>query len=260
MVLANLPVEAVETSLEEAKSAGAMALFGEKYGERVRMVSMGDFSRELCGGTHVRSTGEVGLFKLLSESGIGAGLRRIEAVTGAGTLGHLRSREAALEEAAAALKTQIDDVPAKVKDLLKQLKEREREIEALQGKLAKSELDGLFANAIHVDGVRIIAGRAPVNDMDSLRSMADLVRDKLGSGVVVLGAASGEKVNFVAMVTKDLIPRGLHAGNIIREVAAAAGGGGGGRPDMAQAGGKDPTKLDAALARVEHVVRGQLGR
>lgn len=252
-ILAALPVQAVETSLSEAKARGAMALFGEKYGDVVRMVSMGDFSLELCGGTHVHSTGEIGFCKIISEGGIGSGLRRIEAVTGQGAVLMAKEDSRMLTEIAAWLKTGKGQVAAKVEQLLNSLKEQERELQSLQQKLARYEVGGLLDQVKEVKGVKVLAAKVQVPDMDSLRAMLDMLRDKLGSGVVVLGSASDDKVNFVAAVSKDLTGR-IHAGNLVKEVAKVAGGGGGGRPDMAQAGGRNIQKLDAALAQTFETV------
>jgi alanyl-tRNA synthetase len=263
-ILDHLPVVATEMSLEEARAAGAVALFGEKYGERVRVISMrgpsGDFSIELCGGVHLRGTSEVGLFKILSEGSVGAGLRRIEAVTGLNSLHHVREVESTLEAVASDLRAGVADVPARVRDLLADLKARDRELESLRAKLSRHAAEDLLADAREVGGARIVAGRVVAPTMDLLRAAADAVKARLGSGVIILGSvtADGDKVNLVAMVTADLVGRGVHAGDIIKETARAAGGGGGGRPDMAQAGGKEPLKLDEALARGRAVAEAQL--
>lgn len=253
-VLAGLPVEAVETSLEEARARGALALFGEKYGERVRVVTIGDGSMELCGGTHLRNTAEAGLFKLRGEASVGSGLRRVEAVTGAGVLEHVRETEATLAAAAQNLRASAAEVPGRVAELLEELKAKDKELEALARKLSRSGLEELLATAAVVDGARLVAGRVEAKDMDALRAAADSARDRLGSGVVVLGAVTGDKANLVAMVTSDLVEQGFHAGHIIREVAKAAGGSGGGRPEMAQAGAKDAASLDRALAQAGEIV------
>lgn len=258
MILANLDVHAFETSLDEAKALGATALFGEKYGEKVRVVKMGDYSMELCGGTHLRSTGEAGLFKILSESGIGAGLRRIEAVTGEGTLRYIAEQEARLKDIARLVKSSPAEVVKRVENIVDNLREKEKELEQLQARLAREESQNLMDKVKEVAGVKVLAVSTGAPDMDALRHMGDVLRDKLGSGIVVLGATLGDKVNFVAMVTKDLVAKGAHAGNIIKEVARVAGGGGGGRPDMAQAGGKDPAKLEAALQKAYEVIEQQL--
>lgn len=259
-ILADLEVEAEETTLEEARQRRVIALFGEKYGDRVRVVSMGNFSLELCGGTHVRRTGEIGLLKIISEIGIGSGLRRLEAVTGAGFLEYLRQREELIERSAEALKTKDSELPGRIAELLAANKALTRELEQERSKSAKAAASDLLSTAVEVAGAKVLAARVEVADMDGLRSMGDLLRDKLGSGIVVLGAVSGDKVNLVAMVTPDLVKRGGHAGNLIKEVAGRVGGGGGGRPDMAQAGGREPEKLAEALAAVAELVSAQLGR
>jgi alanyl-tRNA synthetase len=256
-VLKNMSVEATEMSLDEAKLGGATALFGEKYGEIVRVVRMGTFSKELCGGTHVKSTGEIGLIKILSEGGIGAGLRRIEAVAGLEALAYLRSLDDQVTEVAQTLKAQPTDVGKRVNSLVAQVKELEREISHLQAKLGKNEAEGLLNRVIEIDGISVIAAQVQVSDMEGLRQMADLLKGKLKSGVIVLGAVSEGKVNFVTTVTPTGLS-GLHAGQIIKEVAKITGGSGGGRPDMAQAGGKDPSKVGEAIDRVPTIIRGFL--
>jgi len=256
-IMASLPVAAAETTLEKAKSMGAAALFGEKYGKVVRMVSMGDFSRELCGGTHVSSTGEIGFFKILSEGGIGSGLRRIEAATGRNAISLAKEDSQTAAQASSLLKTTKSHLVEKVEQLLESLKDREREIQQMQQKLARNQVTELLEKAVDISGIHVLAAKVQAPDMDALRSMTDLLRDKLGSGVIVLGSVAEDKVQFVAAVSKDLIPK-LHAGNIIKEVAKITGGGGGGRPDMAQAGGKDPDKLDEAIAQVSKVVNFSL--
>ncbi|MHB9144426.1 MAG: alanine--tRNA ligase [Symbiobacteriia bacterium] len=256
--LENLAVTTTETSLEEARKLGAMALFGEKYGSRVRLVRAEDFSMELCGGIHVGATAEIGAFKIVSESGIGSGLRRIEAVTGGGSVALLKSQEDTLEEVAGTLKTRPEDLLSRVQELVRQLKDQEKELAALQGKMAHGAADELLDAAVEVGGARVIVGQAPVADMDGLRSLADLLLDRAGSGIVVLGTGAGDKVSLVVKVSADLVTRGLHAGKLIKEVAAVTGGSGGGRPDMAQAGGKDPAKLGEALERARELVKSQL--
>ncbi len=259
-VLAGLAVETFETSLEEARRMGAMALFGEKYGERVRVVRMGEFSIELCGGTHLDNTSRVGLFKIVSQESVGAGVRRVEAVTGTGALEYVWRREEALERAAAGLRASPEGLPAAVEEMAARLRAREKEVAALQLRLAEERGEALLASARDLNGVRVVAGEVPVTDMNALRQLGDRLRDRLGSGVVILGArANGKEAGllFVTMVTKDLVARGLHAGRIVSEVARVAGGGGGGRPDMAQAGGKDPTRLAEALEAGVSAVRAQ---
>lgn len=257
-ILANLPVTAFETGYDEARQMGAIALFGEKYGDQVRVVKMGEFSTELCGGTHVESTGLIGSFKLLSEGGVGAGLRRIEAITGIAALNYYKEQSEILNQLTGLLKTPTQQLLGKIQSLTQELKEKDREIEKLKQKMALYQIDELVQQAQKVDDVTVLATKVQASDMEGLRTMADLLRQKLGSGVVVLGAAGEDKVNFVAAVTKDLLDRKLHAGLLVKEVAKVALGGGGGRPDMAQAGGKDPAKLDEALAKAYEVVKSQL--
>ncbi|KQL48871.1 alanine--tRNA ligase [Brevibacillus choshinensis] len=254
----NLTVEISNKALAEAKAMGAMALFGEKYGDVVRVVKVGDYSLELCGGCHVSNTAEIGLFKLVSESGIGAGTRRIEAVTGRGAYQFLNQQFATLKEVAHALKAPvIAEAPARVEGLQQQLKEAQRENESLRAKLGNIEAASLTDQLQQVDGMNVLAARVSAVDMDNLRGMVDELKNKLGSAVIVLGAVDGDKVNLVAGVTKDLMDQGVHAGKIIKEVATRCGGGGGGRPDMAQAGGKDPSKLQEALDAVAEFVKSQ---
>ena len=246
-ILNNDSVNVIETTQEIAKDMGAMALFGEKYGDVVRVVMVNDFSKELCGGTHVNTTAEIGLFRIIAEGGIGSGLRRIEAVTGYGAIEYVNSRERLLSEAASVLKTRPDELSVRAESIMGRVKELEKEVEKLLDKVAQSAVDELLAGKQDIKGIQVVAGRVEAADMDGLRNIADLVRDKLVSGVVILGAVTGDKVNFVAMATKDAITKGVHAGNAVKEAAKVAGGGGGGRPDMAQAGGKVPEKLESAL-------------
>jgi len=254
----NVEVETMFKSLTEAKEMGAMALFGEKYGDTVRVVKVGEYSLELCGGCHVKNTSEIGLFKIVSESGIGAGTRRIEAVTGQGAYQYLNHQIELLKNTAQQLKTNVNEVPQRVEGLQGQLKELQRENESLRAKLGNIEASTLTSQVQEIDGVSVIAAKVSAPDMDNLRAIVDDLKQKLGSGIVVLGAVSGEKVNIVAGVTKDLISKGYHAGQLVKEVATRCGGGGGGRPDMAQAGGKDPAKLDSALASVPEMIKSVL--
>ncbi|WP_290754934.1 MULTISPECIES: alanine--tRNA ligase [unclassified Exiguobacterium] len=254
-IWASLPVDIEEMNIADAKAKGAMALFGEKYGETVRVVSAGTYSIELCGGIHVGNTAEIGLFKIVSESGIGAGTRRIEAVTGAGAYRVMNQHLETLEQAAAVLKTKTTEVPVRIEALQQQLRETERANELLQAKLANIEAASLKDDVEEINGVRVLAKRVDVSDMDALRGMMDELKSSLGSAIIVLGSAQGEKVNLVASVSKDLIDQGYHAGKLIKEVATRCGGGGGGRPDMAQAGGKDASKLEEALAYASQYVQ-----
>ncbi len=254
-IWASLPVDIEEMNIADAKAKGAMALFGEKYGETVRVVSAGTYSIELCGGIHVGNTAEIGLFKIVSESGIGAGTRRIEAVTGAGAYRVMNQHLETLEQAAAVLKTKTTEVPVRIEALQQQLRETERANESLQAKLANIEAASLKDDVEEINGVRVLAKRVDVSDMDALRGMMDELKSSLGSAIIVLGSAQGEKVNLVASVSKDLIDQGYHAGKLIKEVATRCGGGGGGRPDMAQAGGKDASKLEEALSYASQYVQ-----
>ncbi|KUO58769.1 MAG: alanine--tRNA ligase [Gracilibacter sp. BRH_c7a] len=259
LVLANLPVQAEEMAMEQARKKGAIALFGEKYGNTVRVVEMGDYSMELCGGTHVSSTGEIGLIKIISEGGIGAGLRRIEAVAGIEVLTYLRDIENQLGEITLTLKAQPQETVKKVHSMVNQVKDLERDVQQLTAKLSKNEADSLLDKVQDIQGVKVLAAKVQAQDMDTLRQTADLLRDKLANGVIVLGAAAEGKVNLVAVVHPTGLSN-LHAGKIIKEVAAITGGGGGGRPDMAQAGGKDPAKLGEALDKVPAIIKAMLGK
>ncbi|MCK9905382.1 DHHA1 domain-containing protein, partial [Frankia sp. Cpl3] len=258
-VWANLAVATMRKPIAEAKAMGAMALFGEKYGDVVRVVKVGDYSLELCGGCHVNNTAEIGLFKLVSESGIGAGTRRIEAVTGRGAYQYLNQQLSTLREVAQSIKAPLlQETPARVEAVLQHVKELQRENESLRAKLGNIEAASLTDQLKQVNGVNLLAARVSATDMDNLRGMMDELKNKLGSAIIVLGSAEGDKVNLVAGVTKDLMDQGYHAGKIIKEVAARCGGGGGGRPDMAQAGGKDASKLQEALALVTELVQNQV--
>ncbi|WP_110926979.1 alanine--tRNA ligase [Bacillus massiliglaciei] len=251
----SLQVDIDYKGIDEAKAMGAMALFGEKYGKIVRVVQIGDYSIELCGGVHVPNTAVIGLFKIVSESGIGAGTRRIEAVTGAGAYKLMADQIGLLKEAAAKLKTNIKDVPSRVDAVLAETKELHRVNESLAAKLSNIEAGSLVSQVKEINGVQVLAAKVQASDMNNLRAMADDLKQKLDSAIIVLGAPQDGKVNLIAGVTKDYIDRGFHAGKLIKEVATRCGGGGGGRPDMAQAGGKDPAKLEEALQFVEEYVQ-----
>ncbi|UYO34575.1 alanine--tRNA ligase [Bacillus zhangzhouensis] len=244
--------------IAEAKEMGAMALFGEKYGDIVRVVQVGDYSIELCGGCHVQNTAEIGLFKISSESGIGAGTRRIEAVTGKGAYEELNDQLAILEQAASELKSNTKDVPKRIASLQADLKEVQRENESLLAKLSQAEAGSILEKVTEVGGVKVLTEKVNAKDMNHLRTMVDDLKAKLGSAVIVLGAVQNGKVNISAGVTKDVIEKGLHAGKLVKQAAEICGGGGGGRPDMAQAGGKQPEKLEEALATVEESVKSVL--
>ncbi|MEK8131457.1 alanine--tRNA ligase [Paenibacillus filicis] len=253
----NIAVNIDLKPIAEAKALGAMALFGEKYGDIVRVVRVGDYSLELCGGCHVGSTGQIGLFKIISESGIGSGVRRIEAATGRGAYQYLDDQLQLLRDAAALLKSNIQDVPKRVEGLFAQLKEQARENESLKAKLSSVEAGSLTTQVKTVGGITLLAAEVSAGDMETLRNIVDQMKQKLGSAVIVLGAAAEGKVNLVAAVTPDLVSQGYHAGKLIKEVATACGGSGGGRPDMAQAGGKDASKLSEALSGVEALIESK---
>jgi alanyl-tRNA synthetase len=246
-IRANVEVTSEEMSYDDALKAGALAFFGDKYGDRVRVVRMGEFSTELCGGTHVRRTGDIGVVKIEGESGVAAGVRRLEAATGAGALAEIRKHETLLGEIASLLKAGEQDARGKLEKLLAQSRELERRVQELQGRLAGGATKDVMADAKQVNGITVLATKVDGLDDKGLRDMADKLRDRIKSGVVVLAASQGEKVMLLAVVTKDLVGK-YHAGNIIKQLAPIVGGGGGGRPDFAQAGGKDPTKLDDAVA------------
>ncbi|MBL0389308.1 alanine--tRNA ligase [Tumebacillus sp. ITR2] len=252
-------VEINEMGIDEAKALGAMALFGEKYGDVVRVVKAGDYSTELCGGCHVRSTGEIGLFKIVSEASIAAGVRRLEGVTGKGAYEFVVERDRLLADVAGKLKSNINDIPMRVDILQSNVKDLGKEIESLKGKLAAGEVKNLIEQLREVGGVPFLAAKLDGVDMDGLRAIAEDLKARLDSGVVVLGAAQGtDKVNFVVAVTKDLNGKGIQAGKLVKEVAAVTGGGGGGRPDLAQAGGKDVSKLQEALDKAADLLAGML--
>jgi alanyl-tRNA synthetase len=243
-----------ESSYEDALRHGALAFFGDKYGDRVRVVKIGDFSTELCGGTHVHRSGEIGVFKLPFESGVAAGVRRVEAFTGEGALDLIRSYEQKLKEIGNLVRGSADDAVEKVKKLLDRQKELEREIEKLRGQFEKDQIPELLTKKQSVDGANILVSQVDGVDAKQLRDIVDQLKEKLGSSVVVLASASDSNVNLVAFVSPDLTRR-YHAGNIIKELARIVGGGGGGRPDFAQAGGKEPAKIAAALKRAEELIR-----
>lgn len=257
-ILEDLMVNTSEMPLEEAKKIGAVALFGEKYGSLVRVVKAGDYSAELCGGTHLKHTSQAGLIKILGESGVAAGVRRIEALTGRNAIEYFNEKEEQFHEVADAVKAAPKDALRKVETITAELKAALKEIEHLKGKLVSSSFDDVLAKAVDINGIKVVTARFDQLDMEALRNTCETLRSKLGSGIVVLASAFGDKVSLVAMATKDAVERKIHCGNIIREAAKAAGGGGGGRPDMAQAGGKDVEKIDEALNCALEAVKSQL--
>ncbi|MYL33372.1 alanine--tRNA ligase [Pontibacillus yanchengensis] len=244
----SIPVAIDYHSLDEAKEMGAMALFGEKYGDTVRVVKMNDYSVELCGGCHVMNTAEVGLFKIVSESGIGAGTRRIEAVTGKGAYQFMNGKQQILHQAADLLKTKPENVPERIEGLYQEMKDIQRAKDSYAAKLANMEASSILDQFEEVEGVHLLAKQVDVSDMNALRNMVDDVKQKMTSGIIILSAVNDGKVQLAAGVSKDLIEQGYHAGNLIKEVATRCGGGGGGRPDMAQAGGKNPEQVEEALS------------
>ncbi len=259
-ILDNLPVRTRETPLEEARQMGAMMLFGEKYGDIVRVVQIQDFSLEFCGGTHLSQTAQAGLFKIVGESSTQAGVRRIEAVTGKAALMRTLDQERLLQDIAGTLKTNVTGTLASVERLQSDLRERERELNALHKAAAGGMVDAIIAAAQTHNGVTIIRQTLADNaDADTLRTLADDVLNRIKSGVVILGSAPGGKVALAVKASKDMVAKGVHAGSIVREAAKAAGGGGGGRPDFAQAGGKDPAKLGDALALAERLALEMAG-
>ncbi len=257
-IAAALPVRTDIMSLNDAKKTGAMALFDEKYGEEVRVVSMGDFSKELCGGTHVKNTADITTFKILSESGIASGVRRIEALTGGNVFAYYKNVEKELDEAAKLLKTAPFGVPEKITALQGELKALGSENESLKSRLAKDALGDVMDQVCEVKGVKLLAAKMEGVDMNGLRELADELREKLGEGVVVLASFNEGKVSLVAAATDGAVKKGAHAGNLIKGIAGLVGGGGGGRPNMAQAGGKNPEGIEAALSKAKELLEGQL--
>ena len=252
-----LDVSTEVLSIEDAKKTGAKALFGEKYGDTVRVVSMGEFSKEFCGGTHVKNTADIKAFKILSESGIAAGTRRIEAITGDNVLSYYAEVEKTLNEAAKAAKCSTADLTDKITKMLAEIKALNSEIESLKSKAAKESLGNVENDIKEVNGVKVIATKVSGVDMNGLRDLGDQLKTKIESGVVVIASETDGKVNLIAMVTDDAIKKGAHAGNLIKEISGLVGGGGGGRPNMAQAGGKNPAGIDECLVKAVSVIESQ---
>ena len=247
-------VETKLMSLEEAKESGAMALFDDKYGDKVRVVCVGEFSKELCGGTHVFNSGEIGLFKVIGESGVAAGVRRIEALTGFNAIKYVEDKQKLLNEACHTLKCSEKDIITRISAQGAEIKDKEKEIAELKSKLTSGIEDEILASAKEINGVKVVSYAVEDIDGNALRDLADKIRNKIGTGVVVLVSTIAGKVNIVAMATKDSVSAGIHCGKIIKEVAAVVGGGGGGRPDMAQAGGKNPENVASAIEKTYQVV------
>ena len=257
-IAANLPVVTEVMGIEDARKTGAMALFGEKYGEEVRVVKMGDFSVELCGGTHVANTASIAAFKILSENGIAAGVRRIEALTGNGVFAYYRGLEQTIEEAAKVLKATPANLVEKCEHVMAQMKELSSELESMKAKAAKEALGDVMDSVVEVKGVKLLAASVENVDMNGLRDLGDQLKEKLGEGVIVLLSNAGGKVNMIAMATDGALAKGAHAGNLIKGIAGKVGGGGGGRPNMAQAGGKNPAGIADAVAKAYEVCAGQI--
>ncbi len=257
-IKAALPVETQVMSLAEAKKTGAMALFGEKYGDEVRVVSMGDFSKELCGGTHVSNTSRIGTFKIVSESGIASGVRRIEALTGDHVFAYYENEEQELNEAAKLLKSSPAELTGKITAMLTEVKSLTSENESLKSRLAKDALGDVLDQVKDVKGVKFIATKVENVDMNGLRELGDSLRDKIEEGVILIASVSGGKVSLMATATDGAIKKGAHAGNLIKGIAGLVGGGGGGKANMAQAGGKNPAGVDAALAEAENILSSQI--
>jgi len=243
-----VPVQARELPIEEAKKTGAVAQFGEKYGDMVRVVSIGDFSSEFCGGTHVSNTGQIGVFKILAESGVAAGVRRIEAITGAAIHHRLTEAEETIAKAAEILKTPAENLLSRITALNEALKESKKELEQYKQQAMGSSIDDLVAGAQEINGIKLITKEFSDYETDELRLICDKIKEKVKAAIIVLASVKNEKVTFIVSVTDDLLDKGYHAGNMVKKIAAAAGGGGGGKADMAQAGAKDPSKVEDAFA------------
>jgi alanyl-tRNA synthetase len=254
----NIPVRTEEMDAEEAFKTDATALFEEKYGDIVRVVSLSDFSKELCGGTHTGHTGDIGLFKIIEESSIASGIRRIEAVTGSAAVRYIQKNTKLVQDTARLLKEHPDAVPQRIEKILLHQKTLEKEAEQLKAKIASLSADGAEEEARSIDGIKVLARKVTADTPASLRGLADKFKDKIKSGIITLGSVADSKVFLIVVVTKDLTDR-FHAGDIVKQVASVVGGSGGGRPDMAQAGGTEPDKLDQALEKVYEVVESNSG-
>ncbi len=258
-ILEAMPVVIKELPIDEAKKLGAEAQFGEKYGDVVRVVTMGDYSVEFCGGTHLSNTAQAGLFKLLSESGVAAGTRRIEAVTGQGVLDYIAQKDSLIESTAVALKTNLlNEIDKKAEALVAESKADKKKLEELSAKAANSKLDDVLKNVKEINGVNVAIAQIDGMAVNDLRTLGDSIRNKIGCGVAVLGSVADDKIMFIAMASKEAVEKGVHSGNIIREVTKIAGGSGGGKPDMAQGGGKDASKVADALNAVLDIVTSQV--
>ena len=256
-IFESLEINTCQKSIEDARQMGAMALFGEKYGDVVRVVTMGDFSIELCGGAHLTNTAQVGTFKIISENGIAAGVRRIEALTGTEALKYYQSQEEQIKQICKAVKANAENVVYRVEQIVSEQKESAKEIEKLKSKLAGGAVEEILSQKQQINDIAVICANIKDADANTLKTMGDQLKIKLGSGVVVLASGKGDKVNLIAMATDDVVKKGIHAGNIVKAAAACCGGGGGGRPNMAQAGGKDASKIEQALQKAKEVIQQQ---
>lgn len=257
-ILASLEINSENMNINDAREKGAMALFGEKYGNEVRVVSMGDFSIELCGGTHLTNTSQIGMFKILSEGGVAAGVRRIEAITGKAVYNYLNEREALISNVSSSLKTKEDSLVQRVVSLLEENKNLGKELHELKTKMSLQSIESVLDSKEDVNGVNVVCAKFEGMDMNTLKEVADKLRDKLTSGVVVLGNVADDKLNFVVTASQDVLSKGIHSGNIVKEVAMIAGGKGGGRPNMAQAGAPEVSKINDALNHAKEVVKSQV--
>ena len=256
-IFSSFDIQAEEMSIEDARKKGAMALFGEKYGDRVRVVDMGGYSIELCGGAHLRNTAQIGSFKIVGENGVAAGVRRIEALTGVEALKHYQTQEAEIKEACRLTKTTPDKLVARLEQILAEQKDLAKEVEKLKAKMAGGAADELLDGKVIINGVAVLTAEVKDMDANAMKTLGDQLKNKLG-GVVVLAGAKDGKVSLLAMATDDAVKQGAHAGNIIKQAAAVCGGGGGGRPNMAQAGGKDAAQIPAALEKAREVIAEQI--
>ena len=254
-ILSAQKVEMMEMPIEEAKKMGAMMLFGEKYGDVVRVVKAGDFSTEFCGGTHVSNSGQLGLFKIVSEASVASGVRRITALTGTNVIAYLNKQENTVKTVASALKTSENDVTCRVEALLGESKEKDKEIQNLNAELTKLKSADMFSKPLDIDGLEVYTAKLDGASPDALRTMGDDIKAKSDNAVAVIAGVNSDKASIVAVCGKNAIAKGVKAGDLVRQVAALAGGGGGGRPDSAMAGAKDLSKLDGALSAVEEIVK-----
>lgn len=257
-ILEDLKITKKEMPIAEAKKLGATALFGEKYGETVRVVSMGDYSMEFCAGTHLDSTSQIGLFKILSEGGVAAGVRRIEGVTGQGVLNYIASKDETIAQIASLMKSSANAVLDRTKAFVQNANETKKEFDALKAEVSRNMAKNLADSAVDVKGVSVITAKINDADVEQMRGMIDTIKDKYEFAAAVIASVSGDKVTFVGGATKGAVSKGVHIGKVIKEVASIAGGGGGGKPDSAQAGGKNPEKTDEALGAVTKVIEAQL--